>query len=71
MSKPRFEGLGRSALHLEEEGQSLLFSSILKRLQSEVSQHVGDTSREVVFVILVDQVSCISLDDFSLSVSFC
>ena len=35
---------------LEEEGKSLLFSSILKRLQSEVSQHVGDTSRGVVFV---------------------
>ena len=36
---------------LEEEGQSLLFSSILKRLQSEVSQHVGDTSRGAVFVV--------------------
>ena len=34
----------------EEEGKSLLFSSILKRRQSEVSQHVGDTSRGVVFV---------------------
>ena len=29
---------------LEEEGLSLLFSSILKRLQYNVSQHVGDTS---------------------------
>ena len=49
---------------LEEEGLSLLFSSILKRLQSEVSQHVGDTSRGAVFVILVDEASCTSLDVF-------
>ena len=47
---------------LEEEGESLLFSSILKRLQSKISQHVGDTSRGVVFAVLVDEVSCTSLD---------
>ena len=58
-------------LTVEEEGQSLLFSSIVKRLQSEASQYVGDTSRGVVFVILIDQASCISLHDFSLLVSFC
>ena len=47
-----------------QHSKSLLFSSILKRLQSEVSQHVGDTSRGAVFVILVDEVSCTSLDVF-------
>ncbi len=60
MSKTRLQGLRGSALcggqpsdYLEEEGKLLLLSSILKRLQSEVSQHVGDTSRGAVFVILV------------------
>ena len=42
--------------------KSLLFSSNLKRLQSKVSQHVGDTSRGAVFVILVDEASCTYLD---------
>ena len=50
--------------HLKEEGQSLLFSSVLKRLQSGVSQHGGDTSRSAVFVILVDEASYTSLDFF-------
>ena len=49
---------------LEEEGLSFLFPSILKRLQSEVPQHVGDTSREAAFVILVDKANCTSLDVF-------
>ena len=55
---------GQPSDYLEEESESLLFSSILKRLQSEVSQHVGDTSRGAVFVILVDEVSCMSLAVF-------
>ena len=49
---------------LEEEDESLLFSSVLKGLQSEISQHVGNTSRGVVFVILVDEVRCTPLDVF-------
>ena len=44
----------------------MLFPSILKRLQSEVSQHVGDTSSGAVFVIWVDEASCTSLDVFYL-----
>ena len=55
---------GQPSDYLEEEGQSLPFSSILKRLQSGVSQHGGDTSRSAVFVILVDGASCTSLDVF-------
>ena len=46
---------------LEAEGKSLLFSSNPKRLQSEVSRHVGDTCRGAVFVILVDEASCTCL----------
>ena len=53
-----------SAHYLEEKGESLLFSSILKRLLSEISQYVGDISRGAVFVILVDEASCTSLDVF-------
>ena len=64
MSKTHLQRLQGSALYLEEEGESSLFSSILKRLQSEISQHVGDTSRGAVFVILVDEVSCPSLAVF-------
>ena len=52
---------------LKEKCKLLLFSSILKRLQSEVSQHVGDTSSDAVFVILVDETSCMSLDVFWLA----
>ena len=37
---------GQPSDYLEEGGQFLLFSFILKRLQSEASQHVGDTLRE-------------------------
>ena len=66
MSKTRLQGLRGSALCLEEEGKSLLFAPILKRLQSEVSQHVGDTSSGAVFVIWVDEASCTSLDVFYL-----
>ena len=55
---------GQPSDYLEEEGESSLFSSILKRLHSEISQHVGDTSRGAVFVILVDEVSCPSLAVF-------
>ena len=40
---------GQPSDYLEGEGNSLLFSSILKQLQSKVSQHVGDTSRGAVF----------------------
>ena len=45
--------MGQPSDYLAEEGKSLLFPSIMKRLQSEVSQHVGDTSMGAVFVILV------------------
>ena len=38
----------------------------MKRLQSEFSQHVGDMSRGAVFVILIDEASCTSLDVFYL-----
>ena len=55
---------GQPSDYLEEEGESLLFSSFQKGLQSEISQHVGDTSRGAVFVILVDEVSCMSLAVF-------
>ena len=55
---------GQPSDYLEEEGELLLFSSILKGLQSKISQHVGDTSRGAVFVILVDEASCTSLDVF-------
>ena len=55
---------GQPSDYLEEEAESLLFASVLKGLQSEVSQHVGDTSRGAVFVILVDEASCTSLDVF-------
>ena len=57
--------------YFEEEDKLLLFSSILKRLQSEVSQHGGDTYRGAVSVILVDEASYTSRDVSSLSVSFC
>ena len=56
--------------YFEEEGKLLLFSSILKRLQSEVSQH-GVTHTGVQSVILVDEASYTSRDVSSLSVSFC
>ena len=64
MSKIHLEGLQGSDLYLEEEGESLLFSPILKGLQSKSSQHVGDTSRDAFFVILVDELSCTFLDVF-------
>ena len=47
----------------------MLFSSILKRLQSEVSKHVGDTSRGAVFEVLVDEASFMSLDVLLLIIS--
>ena len=50
--------------HLTILKKRVPFSSILKRLQSGVSQHGGDTSRSAVFVILVDGASCTSLDVF-------
>ena len=31
-------------------------------LQSEVSQHLGDTSRGAVFIIVIDEASCMSLN---------
>ena len=64
MSETHLEGLHGSAHYLEEKGESLLFSSILKGLLSEISQYVGDISRGEVFVILVDEASCTSLDVF-------
>ena len=54
---------GQPSDYLDEEGQLLMFPSIFKRLRSEVSQHVGDTSREEVFVILV-KANCTSLGCF-------
>ena len=50
---------GQPSDYLEEEGQLLLFSFILKQLQSEVSQHVGDTSRGTVFVTVVDEAAAV------------
>ena len=44
----------------------MLFPSILKRLQLEVSKHLGDTSSGAVFVIWVEEASCTSLDVFYL-----
>ena len=45
---------GQPSDYLDEaEDQLLMFPSIFKRLRSEVSQHVSDTSREEVFAILV------------------
>ena len=37
---------------------------LMKQLQSKASQHVGDTSRGAVFVIVVDEESCTPLDVF-------
>ena len=44
---------------LEEEGLSLLFSSILKQLQYNISQRVGDTSSSAVFVLVVDEATAV------------
>ena len=67
VSKTHLQGLPTDYL----SPKSLLFSSILKRLQSEVSQHVGDTSRGVVFVIWwMKQAACLWMFS-SFSMFFC
>ena len=58
---------GQSSDYFAEEGQSLVFPSILKRLQSDVSQLVGDTTRGAVIMTMISLVKSTNSPPFTVN----
>ena len=58
---------GQSSDYFAEEGQSLMFPSILKRLQSDVFQLVGDTTRVAVIMTMISLVKSTNSPPFTVN----